>query len=80
MNNLDCDGKSVLQVEQPNSGNAVERLTKEHILDKSPFFMGEWAYKKGQKGHGSQSKIVPKEHFVAPFGAKRGADCFVLVI
>ncbi len=42
--------------------------------------MGEWADKKGQKGHGNQSMIVPKEHFMALFGAKRGADCFVLVI
>ncbi len=37
LNNLDSDGKSVTQVEQPHTHNAVETLTEEHILDKRTF-------------------------------------------
>ncbi len=53
MNNLDCDGKSVLQVEQPNSGNAVERLTKEHILDMSPFLWENGLTKRDKRDMGT---------------------------
>ncbi len=47
LNKLDSDGKSVTQVEWPHTCNAVEKLAKEHILDKRPFLAGEWDYEKG---------------------------------
>mmetsp|Transcript_1651 Transcript_1651/g.3669 ORF Transcript_1651/g.3669 Transcript_1651/m.3669 type:complete len:106 (-) Transcript_1651:44-361(-) len=47
LNNLDDDGKSVAQVERPNTRNAVERLAKEHIHERRPFFTGEWDDEKG---------------------------------
>ncbi len=34
LNNLDDDGKSVEQVERPNTHNAVKRLAKEHIHER----------------------------------------------
>ncbi len=33
-----------------------------------------------EKGPGSWQKIATRGHFVALFGAKKGAECFVLVI
>ncbi len=47
LNNLDDDGKSVAQVEQPNICNTGERLAKEHDHGRRPFFMGKWDVKKG---------------------------------
>ncbi len=75
LNNLDSDGKSVKQVEWPHTCNATKKLSKENILDKRLF------YKEWDDEEGTWKRA--KDHYQMPFlkfGAKRGANHFVIVI
>ncbi len=56
--NIYDDGNSVAQVEWPKTCSTVDKVAKDHTLEKRPFFTGECDDK---KGHGASQKSLPKD-------------------